>query len=284
MHPTPSRPQPLSALRRALSFLPFVALCVACKAAPPAPDGPTTQKAQQVTVVADEQPLEYLEVITGNAPESEALPLVVAIHGLGDAPDRFQGLFKFFNVPARIIIPKAPTAHGPGFSWFPVGALKGDDVPKETTDGILKSAIRITRLMDQVAREKATLGKPIVTGFSQGGILSFAIALHHPESISMALPISGALPKSLWVKGDTKMPPIKAFHGGTDQRVPVAAARAMVKQLAEDGATAEIQLFRVGHRMNAAMRGAWAEALAAQLDVLNPPSFKPLLKQAPAPK
>ena len=41
-------------------------------------------------------------------------------------------------------------------------------------------------------------GKVVVTGFSQGGMLSYALALHHPELIEYALPISGMLPEVLW--------------------------------------------------------------------------------------
>ena len=42
-------------------------------------------------------------------------------------------------------------------------------------------AEEIARLTAQVQKGHPTRGKPILTGFSQGGILSYAMAVLHPE-------------------------------------------------------------------------------------------------------
>lgn len=268
--PARLRPAALS-----LPALIFGLALTGCKATSPdqAPVEPAAAKA--VAEAQAEAPLEYVEFVTGTLPATAPLPLVVAIHGLGDDPQRFKTIFQFFNIPARIIVPRAPIPHGPGFSWFPVGAFSGETVPEETKAGILKSAARIVALAESLSREKPTKGKPIVTGFSQGGILSYAIALNHPEAIAAALPIAGALPDSMWKPGKTTMPTIHAFHGGTDRRVPYEKDKALVAHLKAGGAAASIQTFRVGHRINGPMRAAWADALVKELDKINPPAVDP---------
>lgn len=238
--------------------------------APGTPTPESSSSASAAKASDTEAPLEYEEIITGRLPSSAPLPMVVAIHGLGDAPERFQKIFEFFNVPARIILPRAPVAHGPGFSWFPVGnGVK--DVSEETLAGIRRSARRVAELAERLRAEKPTLGKPIITGFSQGGILSFAVALHHGADVDSVLPIAGALPTELWRSGSTHMPVVRAFHGGLDRRIPMSEARALVDRLKDDGADASLQVFKVGHRVSGAMRAAWGQALAERLDAINPP-------------
>ena len=41
--------------------------------------------------------LRYIEHLTGGAQPDEVLPLVVAVHGLGDRPENFRGLFCYFR-------------------------------------------------------------------------------------------------------------------------------------------------------------------------------------------
>ena len=64
---------------------------------------------------------------SGEASDAEPLPLVVAVHGLGDAPDRFCRLFDDFRVRARVACPRAFSKHGKnGWSWFPPGRTGAD--------------------------------------------------------------------------------------------------------------------------------------------------------------
>ena len=51
--------------------------------------------------------LAYLEVVLGGARPEEPLPMIVAIHGLGDEPHNFAGLFDGFPECARLILPRA---------------------------------------------------------------------------------------------------------------------------------------------------------------------------------
>lgn len=219
--------------------------------------------------------LEFLELVTGGAKADERLPLIVAVHGMGDSPHGFAGLFDGFDGRARVALPRAPDAHGPGWSWFSYRAEIGE---AELARGIDKAADRLARAIDDIARTRPTLGRPILTGFSQGGMLSFAVATERPSLVRAAFPIGGALPEALWPKA---APPaqhplrIVALHGEADTLVPLAPTRRAVGALSERGFDAKLETFPdVAHSIPDPMRRRWVallqEALAEHRAALRP--------------
>lgn len=191
----------------------------------------------------------YLERFTGGATANEPLPLVIAIHGLGDRPERFIALFDALRARARVVAPYGEP-YGAGFSFFPIVSRVDPDA---LAPGIERAVARLAPLITAVSRARPTRGKPIVTGFSQGGMLSFALAVLHPELVGEALPISGFLTVKLLATSGTggtgaparggaalSLPPIVAFHGDADPVVPIAADRLGIARLREAGARAEL--------------------------------------------
>jgi len=211
--------------------------------------------------------LYYLEVVTGGAAETAQLPLVIALHGLGDEPASFGALFASFEFPARIALVRAPDASGPGYSWF---ALTGGDLEKSAA-GIRKATEQVAVAARQIARDRPTRGLPIVTGFSQGGALSFALAALHPDSFRAALPVGGWLPRELQPEKSgrdaARAPRVVALHGEADARIPVQAARDAVSAFERAGYTTELVTFAgVGHGMPSDVRLQLHALLAATLD------------------
>jgi phospholipase/carboxylesterase len=102
------------------------------------------------------------------------------------------------------------------------------------------------------------VGHPVaVTGFSQGGVLSFALAVRHPELVTLAVPLSGGLPASLIPTAGPPpgAPPIRALHGNADDRIPVAMASRTVESLAARGWDAQLQTWDgVPHTVTPEMR------------------------------
>lgn len=229
-------------------------LLVACRS--PAPEG----KAD--TSRPEPAPLEFVERVTGGASGDATLPLVIAVHGLGDRPERFVRLFERLPFPVRVVAPRGPAKHGRGYSWFPVRRLPPDPNDAEMVAGIRASAERLAALARWLAKHRPTRGKPVVTGFSQGGMLSFALAVHHPDAIAAALPVSGALPPALLPEGPVTRP-IHALHGTADRVVPFrhgeATARAIAAVTKEES---RLQRFPgVGHTVSPEMRAALYAAL-----------------------
>ncbi len=195
------------------------------------------------------EPLSGLEAKIGTGDG----PRVVALHGLGDAPERFVRLFDSMTTPAQLLLPAAPIPYGDGFSWFALD--RGSDAAFAA-----ELAARADWLADRLE------GKPILTGFSQGGMLAFAIAVRHPERITAAIPIGGALPLSLIpARAPAGAAPIIALHGGDDDRVPIDGTRASVAALTQRGFTASLREYGgVGHHISPQMRRDLDALLAQQ--------------------
>jgi phospholipase/carboxylesterase len=198
--------------------------------------------------------------MTGGAGAEDREPLVIALHGLGDRPESFVRVFDGFAAPARVVAPHSATAYYDGYSWFPF--RKGD--PDSSAPGIANAAEQLERFAAGVAKKRPTAGRPIVTGFSQGGALSFALAARHPDSFSAAFPLSGWFPPALWpTEKPRNAPPIVVFHGTADSLVPINRMRPAATRLAELGFTIDVrELDGVGHAIPQAERLALFEALA----------------------
>jgi len=117
------------------------------------------------------------------------------------------------------------------------------------------------RVADGMDRAPVPMQKVVVTGFSQGGMMSFALAVRHPERVTTALPIGGMLFEELRPEaaGSTK---IRAFHGTIDQVVPLAPTEQAVEALKEQGWDAELTTYEgVGHTVSPGMRKDYTAAL-----------------------
>lgn len=214
--------------------------------------------------------LRYLEIVRGGASPDEKLPLLLVIHGLGDKPhhDWLQAIDVDSNVKVRMILPQAPTPHGDGFSWFPYRAGSLD--PVALARGISAAAERLTRMITALRIQRPTRGKAVVTGFSQGGMLSYAVALSRPALVELAVPISGMLPEPLWpvrARDAGWFPRIRSLHGKADSVVRVDVDQQLVERMHRLGYPVELVEFEAtGHTitpaMSAIVRRALNEALA----------------------
>lgn len=207
--------------------------------------------------------LRYVELISGNAREDQALPLIVAIHGLGDNPHAFAAAFLGFTTPARIVLPRGTTPFESGYSWFDFhGPGKNVDAQAHA---VRRAADAIAKAIVQIEKDHPTLGKAIVTGFSEGGTLSYALAALHPKLVAVAYPVSGWLPAPLAsaVESSGAKPPLIALHGDSDPLIAVDAARSSVAKLKALGFAASLQIFHgVGHTLSPAMHQRLFELLA----------------------
>ncbi|MCB9702282.1 MAG: alpha/beta fold hydrolase [Myxococcales bacterium] len=227
----------------------------------------------------------YVEVVTGAADPSAPLPMIIAIHGLGDRPESFAGLLRGLRAPARVILPAGLDPSGDGFSWFPIRA-RSRDIDGLAT-GIAAASDRLATFVETIARERPTLGKPVVTGFSQGGMLSFALAVRRPDLIAAAYPVGGWLPPPLWPEGQAPddAPPIVALHGAADTVVALRPTQDAVARLRELGYRVELREYpEVAHQISPEMRRAlWALLAEASGAAAGPAPAVQALAAAPAP-
>lgn len=184
--------------------------------------------------------------------KQEKNPLLVLLHGYGSNE---EDLFSFAaQLPDEYIIvsARAPYSLPPyGNAWY---AITFDNDMNKFSDDVqaVQSRDLIVKFIDElveaypVDKEKITL-----IGFSQGAILSYAVALTYPQHISRVAALSGYLNMDIVGKDiHTKdLSKLKFFisHGTVDQVIPVEWARKAPEFLKTLGLQEEYHEYPVGH-------------------------------------
>ncbi|MBC7172529.1 MAG: dienelactone hydrolase family protein [Polyangiaceae bacterium] len=176
--------------------------------------------------------LRVLEVVVGRVDFEARLPMVMQIHGRGDRARVPEGSLDPGGRPMRILVPEAPRPAGLGFTWSPVSVTANR--PTVLGAALVREADRLARVLRHVESMRDVQGRPIVTGFSQGAMLTYTLAVRHPEAIGAALPISGWIPPHIVPRarpqGDQRVS-ILALHGTGDPIVRVGPTRVAVRRL-----------------------------------------------------
>lgn len=207
----------------------------------------------------------YVERVTAGADPAMPLPMIVAIHGLGDTPESFLHLFDGFSEPARVIAPRGPIPMGKGFSWFETspGGKEAFEAELITVTDQLMALIRKTIFT------RPSEGRVVVTGFSQGAILSFSIAARDGDLFTVAAPIAGFLPPGLETPAGNSPPRIEAFHGEADKRIQFELGQQTIERLKAAGYEATMHSYEgLDHAMSPDMhrkhRALLLEAVASK--------------------
>ncbi len=192
--------------------------------------------------------------MTGGAQASDRLPLIVALHGLGDSPENFISLYTEMGLRARIAAAAGLDPMGDGYSWFPsrAGTPHADWVA-----GIRRAADALVPEIRRVARENPTCGLPVVTGFSQGGMLSYAVVARPDGGVSAALPsrAPAARATARGARHRGMLFAVYAFHGTADARVPFASDREANEAFRAVGYHAELREYAgIGHNIPPGMQ------------------------------
>lgn len=157
-------------------------------------------------------------------------PVIIMLHGFGSDEN---DLFSFANeLPEKyaIISLKAPIRLEPyGNAWY---NIYFDNAQGKFSDNeqAISSRELVSKCIDEVI-EKYNVDANNVTllGFSQGTILSFAIALSYPEKVKNVIGLSGYVNEEILKEGyknnDFSNLNIYTSHGNVDQVIPVQWAR-----------------------------------------------------------
>jgi len=179
-------------------------------------------------------------------------PAIIMLHGYGSDEN---DLFSFASeLPDNytIISLKAPYAMQPyGNAWYAIhfdnvdGKWSNDEQAIESRDLVVKCIDEIISAYN-VDSENITL-----LGFSQGTILSFAVALSYPGKIKNVIGLSGYINDAIFKEGfsenDFSKLNIYSSHGSVDQVIPVDWARKTQPFLQNLGINCEYSEFPVGH-------------------------------------
>ncbi len=179
-------------------------------------------------------------------------PLLLLLHGYGSNE---EDLFSFASeLPEEyyVISARAPYDMGFGsYAWYAINfdadENKFSDIPQAQ-----QSRDLIANFIDELVVNYPIEATNItLIGFSQGTILSYAVALSYPEKIQRVVAMSGYLNlemvKPNFETNDFSNLKIFASHGTVDQVVPVDWARKAAPILTQLGIEVVYKEYPVGH-------------------------------------
>ena len=258
----------------AARFALAVCALVGCQPAPPsAPAVPATPAPSATHAPIAEGPAPAEETLTvgccralvlspPGALRSERLPLVVALHGLGDSAAGYADVMRALPLRARVVVLDGIDpwpGGGGGRQWFALGSL--DAAPA----GFVRAVDAVAATLGALTQRLPTCGLPVVTGFSQGAMLSYALAARAPAVVRAAVPIAGRVPIGLLPGAGQRQGSgvrVRGLHGDADARVSLTDGRATAEALRAAGIDAQLEVFPgVGHTISGPMRQAMATAL-----------------------
>lgn len=185
-----------------------------------------------------------------NLPENA--PLLIMMHGYGSDEN---DLFSFATeLPEELFIisVKAPYPMAPyGNAWYTINfdAERGKWNDKEQAES---SRDLIAQFIDEaVAHYPVNKDNVTLLGFSQGTILSYAVALNYPEKVKNIVALSGyvyhdILPEELETQDYSNLD-FYCSHGSVDQVIPVDWARQTPNFLKSLNIKHHYSEFPVGH-------------------------------------
>ncbi|WP_310991794.1 alpha/beta hydrolase [Aequorivita marina] len=161
---------------------------------------------------------------------SEKAPAIIMLHGFGSDEN---DLFSFASeLPEKyaVISLKAPIKMEPyGNAWYNI--YFNDSQGKFSDDKqAIASRELVAKCIDEIV-EKYNIDNENVTllGFSQGTILSFAVALSYPEKVKNVIGLSGYINEEILKAGykDNSFNHLSVYtsHGSVDQVIPVQWAQ-----------------------------------------------------------
>lgn len=182
----------------------------------------------------------------------EKNPLLLLIHGYGSNE---KDLFSFASeLPDTyfVISVQAPYVVPPyGFAWY---AINFDADMNKFTDDVqaVQSRDLLVQFIDEVCEKYPIDPKDVnLIGFSQGAILSYAIAITYPEKINKVVALSGYFYSEIMTPKQelSAYKHLKVFssHGSSDQVIPVEWARKTPEFLKDFNIQNEYKEYPVGH-------------------------------------
>jgi phospholipase/carboxylesterase len=163
-------------------------------------------------------------------------PLIVGLHGRGGSPEDFERVFAHYPGSVEVALVQGFLPSRAGYQWIDLSPRMSDD---EAARAIAAAESRLWPILEKVAHGRTM----IVTGFSQGAFMTYALAARHPGAIAYAFPISGGIPAPLYPRDHAPTAPVHAVHGVEDERVSIDFDRATRDAFVANGSLADLREF-----------------------------------------
>ena len=154
-------------------------------------------------------------------------PLLILLHGYGSNE---EDLFSFASeLPEELLVisVQAPLSLGfGGFAWYSINFEASSNAKFSNLEEARDSMLKIEAFIDEIINEyKVNSQKIFLLGFSQGAILSYALAMRNPKKLTNILALSGyintaLIPNNLTVAQCNELD-FFISHGTVDQVLPI---------------------------------------------------------------
>ena len=168
------------------------------------------------------------------------------LHGRGADEHDLYPLLDALDPERRLdgYTPRGPLSLPPGGAhWYALGGI-----PTPTKEHFLASFDELTTFLDELPHERIVIG-----GFSQGSVMSYALALGKTRPRPAALiALSGFLPRvdGFELDLESPFPPIVVAHGTYDPVIPVEWGREARDVLTGAGAAVEYRESPIDHTID----------------------------------
>lgn len=198
--------------------------------------------------------------------EGDRPPLLVLLHGYGSNEADLFGLESYFDARYTIVSARAPSTMGRGaYAWFPLAFSEEGPVVLDPAQAEA-SRQTIADFIGFCHGEYATdPTRVLLVGFSQGAILSAAVALTRPELVRGAVLMSGRiLPESAENAVLPNGVKYLVVHGIHDPVLPVKHGRESKETLERLGLAPVYREFPMAHQVSdesLELVTSWADSL-----------------------
>lgn len=179
-------------------------------------------------------------------------PLILLLHGYGSNEEDLFSFASELPDDCYVISARAPYDLQFGsFAWYAIN-FDANENKFSDHDQARKSRDLIVTFVDEIiANYPIDIANVTLIGFSQGTILSYAVALSYPQKIQKVIALSGYLNQEIltenYSKNDFSRLKIYISHGTVDQVIPVDWARKAPSILNDLGVECTYKEFPIGH-------------------------------------
>lgn len=185
--------------------------------------------------------------------QGDTTPVLFLLHGYGSHE---EDLFSFANyLPEEylIISLRAPLNLGfGGYAWYSIHFNENQDKWSDEAEARKAQEILLYNIDYHLEQFKMEGHKVSLLGFSQGAILSWALALSHPERIDKIIALSGYVNDAIFEFAKKGLDQLRIFssHGIQDPTLPIDWARKGIAQIEKKGLKIEYKEYPAGHGIN----------------------------------
>lgn len=170
--------------------------------------------------------------------------LMIVLHGLGDSMAGFRFLPEALKLPwLTYLLVNAPDPYYGGFAWY--------DLYRESATGIERSRKMLFALLDELREKNFPTEKTIVSGFSQGCLMSIEMGARYPHHLAGIVGISGYVhaPERLVkeLSPEARQQRFLITHGTNDPLIPIEQVRPQIEMLRKAGLKIDWQEFAKEH-------------------------------------